>query len=279
MENPLKSLKISKRKLIYLFVPIICILILSACDSSGNRNQNTESHQQIFDNQKSLSENNVQPVTSDRKIIKEGNIRFETSSVKETQAIIKKTVTDLGGYIGDENVFNYEDRIEQTVTVRVPEDKFDQLVEKISGTAERIESKNITSRDVTEEFIDVEARIKTKKDLEARYKELLKQANRVDEMLNIEAEMGKLRSEIESLEGRLNYIKNRVELSSLSITYYERVSSPFRFFSKFFQALKNGWTYLLWFIIILVSLWPFILITLIVLFIVWKYNKRRRTQR
>ncbi|HSL87999.1 MAG TPA: DUF4349 domain-containing protein [Ignavibacteriaceae bacterium] len=252
----------------------VLFLFLSACDSGGSDRSIYTDTLEMQPGPLSV-EDNVS-AGFDRKIIKEGNIRFETSSVKETQSFIKQTLQALGGYIGDENVFDYKYRIEHNITVRVPENKFDLLVEKISEIAEKIDSKNINSKDVTEEFIDVEARVKTKKELEARYKEILKQANRVDEILNIEREIGKLRSEIESLEGRLNYLKNRMALSSLTITYYEKVSSPFGFFSKFFQALKNGWNYLLWFIIILTSLWPFILFVVLVLVVVTAVNKKKK---
>jgi hypothetical protein len=258
---------------------VVLFLFFSSCDS-GNSNNNI--NKDSTPSEKRADSFNVEgKISSDieRKIIKEGNIRFEVSSVNETQSFVKKTVTDLGGYIGDENVFNYKDRVEHSLTVRIPEDKFDELVEKIAETAERIESKIINSQDVTEEFIDVEARIKTKKVLEVRYKEILKQANRIDEILNIEREVGKLRSEIESLEGRLNYLKNRVALSSLTITYYEKVSSPFGFFSKFLQALKNGWNYLLWFIIIITSLWPFILIIVITLAVINIINEKKKGRR
>jgi chromosome segregation ATPase len=216
-----------------------------------------------------------QSVSFERKIIKEGSIRFETTSVIETQKEIRKIVAELGGYIGNENSNNYEGIIEYSLTARVPEDKFNTLIDKVSSLAEKVESKNINSSDVTEEFIDVEARIKTKKELEARYKEILKKANRVDEILNIEREMGNLRAEIESLEGRMNYLKNRISLSTLNITFYEKVSAPFGFFSKVKQALHNGWQALLWFIIILISLWPFILLILIVLFIILKFRKKK----
>jgi len=161
----------------------------------------------------------------------------------------------------------------------VPEDKFNLLIDKISSSVEKLESKNISTVDVTEEFIDVEARIKTKKELEARYKEILKKATRVDEILNIEREMGNLRSEIESLEGRMNYLKNRIALSSLTITFYEKVASPFGFASKLVKALENGWTALLWFIIILVSLWPFIILTLVIIFIILTIRKKRKPQK
>lgn len=269
-------MSISKKTWFVSQIVLLAVLfwLLSACDSGGgNRSVYTDNLE--MQPEPLSAEDNVSS-SFDRKIIKDGNIRFETSSVKETQSFIKQTVSELEGYIGDEKVFDYKDRIEHNITVRVPENKFDLLVEKISETAEKIDSKNINSKDVTEEFIDVEARVKTKKELETRYKEILKQANRVDEILNIEREIGKLRSEIESLEGRLNYLKNRVALSSLTITYYEKVSSSFGFFSKFFQALKNGWNYLLWFIIILTSLWPFMLIVVITLIVVNTINKKKK---
>ncbi|MFO7525660.1 MAG: DUF4349 domain-containing protein [Ignavibacteriaceae bacterium] len=270
--NKIKSFFSSYMKIAFFF---LTLLLVSSCGSNENPGDFLNEIQ--MDEKQSVSGpvNDFDEPVTDRKIIKNGDLRFETASVEETTVLIRTAVAELGGYIGNENIYDYKDRIEYTVVVRVPENNFDQLVDKISSSAEKLESKNINSLDVTEEFIDVEARVKTKKELEARYKEILKQASRVDEILNIEREIGKLRSEIESLEGRLNYLKNRVALSSLTVTYYEKTSSPFGFFSKFYQALKNGWTYLLWFIIILTSLWPFILLTLVILFIVLRVKQNR----
>jgi hypothetical protein len=257
-------------------VSLLALLFVSSCGSNENPGDFVNEFQMTEKQRVSEQVNDFDDSAVDRKIIKDGNIRFEAADVKETTALIRTTVAELGGYIGNESIFDYKDRIEYAVVVRVPENNFDKLVDKISSSAEKIESKNINSLDVTEEFIDVEARVNTKKELELRYKEILKRASRVDEILNIEREIGKLRAEIESLEGRLNYLKNRVALSSLTITYYEKTSSPFGFFSKFYQALKNGWTYLLWFIIIITSLWPFILIMLIVLFVILRFSKRKK---
>lgn len=264
------------KKLFYLF-SFTVLLLFAACNSGENQNQvsadfiPSEKRTESFTNQQNSD------ISVERKIIKEGNIRFETSDVKETEKFIRTAVAELGGYVGNENVYNFEDRVEHTLIARVPEDKFNTLLDKISSVAEKIESKNVSSLDVTEEFIDVEARIKTKKELEARYKEILKKATRVDEILNIEREMGNLRSEIESLEGRMNYLKNRISLSTLTITFYEKISTPFGFFSKIKQALHNGWTALLWFIIIMISLWPFIILALIIAVIILKYRKKKKS--
>lgn len=269
------STKIINSKTLIKLISMLILFILASCNSGENQS-NTNTNMVSSDKRmESLAPVEDQSVSFERKIIKEGSIRFETTSVIETQKEIRKIVAELGGYIGNENSNNYEGIIEYSLTARVPEDKFNTLIDKVSSLAEKVESKNINSSDVTEEFIDVEARIKTKKELEARYKEILKKANRVDEILNIEREMGNLRAEIESLEGRMNYLKNRISLSTLNITFYEKVSAPFGFFSKVKQALHNGWQALLWFIIILISLWPFILLILIVLFIILKFRKKK----
>ncbi|MDR2691715.1 MAG: DUF4349 domain-containing protein [Dysgonamonadaceae bacterium] len=117
--------------------------------------------------------------------------------------------------------------------------KFELLLDRIAQNAKKLDSKNITVSDLTEEFIDIEARIKTKKELENRYKELLKQANKVEEIVAIEKEIGNLRTDIESIEGRLKYLKDKVSYSTLNVVFYERTSSPFGFNSKFDMQFKT----------------------------------------
>lgn len=212
----------------------------------------------------------------ERKIIKEGEIIFETSNSTETKEIISKSIVDFKGYISKDNVFDYKDKVEYRITIRVPSDKFELLLDRISQNVKKLDSKNINALDVTEEFIDVDARIKTKKELEARYKELLKQANKVEEILTIEKEIGNLRTEIESIEGRLKYLKDKVSYSTLTVVFYEKTTSSFGFNSKFGQSLKNGWTNLLWFFVALANLWPFVLIGLAVILIYKRLNDRNK---
>ena len=131
-------------------------------------------------------------------------------------------------------------------------------------------------QDVSEEFIDHEARLRTKKEVESRYREILKQAKTVQEILSVETEIGNIRSEIESIEGRLKYLSDQVSMSTLNITYYQKTGTDFGFASKFVQALKSGWDILLIFIIGIVNLWPFIIIASIfgLLYRRWKKGKR-----
>jgi hypothetical protein len=82
----------------------------------------------------------------------------------------------------------------------------------------------------------------------------------VEDVLSVEREIGNVRSEIESMEGRLNYIKNKVSFSTLNVNYYQIINSDFGFGSKWIASLSNGWENLLSFLIGIMNLWPFILL-------------------
>lgn len=224
----------------------------------------------------SQTSNNKMEILSERKIIKEGKITFETIDIKKTKIFISKIVNELGGYIAKENIFTYSDKILEQLVIRIPANKFDQLVNTISETTKNLEEKEISVLDVTEEYIDIEARLNTKKALENRYKELLQQAKTVEEMLKIEEAIGTLREEIESMEGRIRYLKDQVQFSSLTVEYYQRISSANGFFFKLGKAIVVGWDGFLNFIIGITHIWSFILIIGGVVWGIIKLKKRRK---
>ncbi len=89
----------------------------------------------------------------DKKIIKEGSIVFETNNIKATRKIITDSLKRLGGYVGEERESNNSEvnRKEYTLSVRIPAQNFEKFLNTVSTSADRIESKNISSRDVTTE--------------------------------------------------------------------------------------------------------------------------------
>jgi len=126
--------------------------------------------------------------------------------------------------------------------------------------------------------IDLDARLKTKKDLEARYQELLKRANSVDEVLKVEAQISSLRAEIESAEGQMRYLKNQVALSTLAVSFYEKtVAAGFGY--KFQRALRQGWDNLLWVIVGLANLWAILLFVAIVWIIIARIRRNRKRKK
>ncbi len=259
---------------------LIVVFAFSSCDSRQNFKQVTGGKETTTLDEPPSNDTQQQSdkieTSVERKVIKEGEITFEAKDVNETKALIAKTVQQIKGYISKDEILDFSDKFEHRLTIRIPSDKFDFLLSKISESAEKLDSKNINVLDVTEEYIDVEARLKTKKDLESRYQELLKQATKVDEILSIEKELAKQREEIESVEGRFRYLKDRISFSTLTVTYYQRTHSAFGFGSKFGQALKNGWGFLLRFCIALTNLWAFIILGIIGVYIYRRMNRRRK---
>lgn len=261
-----------KRSLLVLAVPLF-IFILS-CERGSSSKESPEPDSEKSYVRSSNMDEDVTP--DDRKIIRKGDIKFETADITQTKDTIERITRELGGFISSETANEYNDRKEQVLMIRVPAGNFDLLAERITNTAKRIDRRNISSGDVTEEFIDVEARLKTRKEIESRYLELLKKAGTVEDMLAIERETGRVREEIETTEGRLRYLKDKVSFSSLTVTFYERTSSKFGFGSKFSQSLTNGWKTLLWFLIAITSLWPFILILAGILGWTWIARKKKK---
>jgi len=214
---------------------------------------------------------------SDRKIIKEGEISFETKNVKSARIAIDSIVKKYGAYISGDNETKYSEKVQQTITIRVPFAKFDELLASIVNGVDYLDSRNIRASDVTEEYLDVQSRIKNKKKLEERFTEILKEARSVDDILNVERQIGQLREEIESAEGRLRYLENRTSLSTLTVTFYEYHESEKGFGSEFGRGFVNGWNSLVWFLVGLVNIWPFlIIIGLVVWFIIRKYSQRKK---
>ena len=217
------------------------------------------------------------PVTTERKLIKNGSIEFEVNDVDKAKASINDLVKETGGYISSDDQNNYSGAPRFTQVARVPSDKLDDFIAKVEGLAKKVDSKNISTQDVTEEFIDVETRLATKKELEARYRELLQQAKTVKDMLEVETQLNNVRGEIESMEGRLKYLTNQVSFSTLTITYYQTVSGNFGFGYRFFNSFGNGWNILLDFFIGVLTLWPFIILGGLGtwLFIRWRKKKKQ----
>ena len=195
-----------------------------------------------------------------RKLIKEGRVEFETENIDSTRKTTFRIVGLYQGYISSDQEYKSSGRTSNTLTIRVPAKNFDRLLSEATSGVDKFDSKEITMLDVTEEYLDIQARLNTKKELETRYLELLKQANTVTEILEIEKQAGELRSEIESIEGRLKYLENQVSFSTLTMTFYQRTSIETAFGQKFSDGFKNGWDNLVWFFVLLTNIWPFIIL-------------------
>ena len=150
----------------------------------------------------------------------------------------------------------------------------------ISKGVSYFDNKEITSQDVTTEFIDIEARLKAKKVLENRYIELLKKANKVSEMLEIEAQLSAIREEIEAKQGQLNYMQNRVSFSTITVEFYKTVATESgittSYGMKIWNAIKSGFNSISSLFIRMLEIWPFIIILIVGIYYIRKKITRNK---
>lgn len=222
----------------------------------------------------------VQAKQTEAKIIKTATLRFETQNLETTAGNIKQAIGKFNGQVQSDEERNEYSTISRSLTIRVPNESFDNFIDEISKGVSYFDRKEISSRDVTEEYIDTQSRIKTKKALEERYLELLKKANKVSEMLEIEKELSEIREEIESKQARLQYLENQVSYSTVYIQFYKTVAekqgATVSYGTKLGNALKSGFNSLSSFFIGLIQIWPFILIFVIVFILIRRRIKRKK---
>ncbi|MCA0447410.1 MAG: DUF4349 domain-containing protein [Bacteroidetes bacterium] len=206
-----------------------------------------------------------------RKILKTGEISFVCENLSVTTNNIKDICVKFKAYVSKESE---RSGLSKELELKIPSDKYDLFVDSLSSIAINLESKNLNEVDVTEEFLDVEARIKTKSDLEARYRELIKQAKTIEEILKIEERAEVLRGEIESMQGRLNFLKNQTSYGTLTVRFHVKSSTlTTSIVNEIKDAFDGGWKIIKYLFIGLIYLWPFILVALVWYFIKKKHAK------
>lgn len=213
------------------------------------------------------------------KIIKNGELRFETDDLEKTYNQVQKAVAKYKANIQNDSEEKNNFSIFKILTIRVPSQNFDAFIKDISTGVSYFDTREISSEDVTEEYIDVDSRIKTKKVLEIRYLELLKKATKVSEMMEVEKQLSEIREEIEAKEGRLKYLKNRVAMSSVTINFYKTLAqesgATVSYGTKIGNAIKSGFNGLSSFFIWLIEVWPFIIILVALIYLIRKRFKKK----
>jgi hypothetical protein len=171
------------------------------------------------------------------------------------------------------------------LTIRIPSTNLELLIAKIEKGEGEISYKEIDARDVTEEFIDLETRLNNKRNYLARYGDLLKQAKTVKDILEIQEKTRLIEEEVESVQGRLKYLNNQVDYSTLNLqinklndySVYSRNKGSF--FDRLKMSLVKGWFGFVSFILFLIRIWPFWLIAGVGYYMVRKYWKRSKPAR
>lgn len=220
---------------------------------------------------------------TERKVIKEGDITIKVEDLKKAKESLDVLAKNAKAYYSSESYSNNYNSNDLSLTVRIPAENFNSFLSNIESGNYEVLSKNISARDVTAEFYDVSTRLESKKLALQRFREILKQARKVEEILEIEDKIRGIQEEIESREGQLRLMKDEISYSTLVIRLtkefkYES-AKPDSFGERIKEAFVKSWLAFVSFIIGLIRIWVFlvfILIALISIRLWWKKRKARK---
>ena len=215
-------------------------------------------------------------VETEQKIIKTARLAFETKDPVSTHEKILRLTKENKGFVQSDQSGKGYGRINYNLVIRVPADNFQGVIDGISDGVDYFDQKEVSRKDVTEEFVDLQARLNAKRKLEERYLQLLKRAKNVKEMLEIERELSGIREEIEAKEGRLQYLQNKVSLSTIHIEFYKTTTTKgvsMSYSQKMMNALRGGWNGISVFFLGILYIWPLLLIFALLIYILRRYIK------
>lgn len=213
---------------------------------------------------------------SERMIIYNAYISLETTDINGVLAKIRDLAENYGGYVAGSSRSTYGVQATADVTIRVPKDKFHAAVQEIESYGKVLDERT-TSEDVTEQYIDLKARLENLESQEKRLQEILDMAKTVEEVLEVERELERVRGEIERFQGQINYLERSVAMSVIAVSLIEP-SPPFTpsgvDWGETLEIAISGFSAVLRGLIILtVSLLPIAIIAVLVYYV---YKRRKQ---
>ena len=153
----------------------------------------------------------------ERMIVRNGDISLVVTDVLDTRDEIARLAVKLGGYVVSSWISGEEKEMRGSISIRVPDEKFEQALGELRDLAVRIESESTSSRDITEEYTDLKARLKNAEATESQYLALLDKAESVEDILRIYDSLSRIRREIEQIKGRMQYLERTSSMSLINI--------------------------------------------------------------
>lgn len=276
-----------------LVISIVIVSLMAACGGGDYASETSAYDQEIeapYSNELSLAKNSTElsdKVTSSRvaepppepepesekppkkdpkKIIKTAQVNIEVEKFGKARNDIETLLNKYDAYLFSEKTDNSAYRKATTIVAKMQPDNFHPFIEALEKIALNVNSRNIQAKDVTKQFVDIQSRLTTKRDVVQRYRSLLAKATKITDILEVEEKIRVLVEEIEAIEGQLRYLKDAVNYSTVTVYLYENIENPIiasvkkSFFTRLGNSLSIGWNGFLDLIIGLAVLWPFWLI-------------------
>jgi hypothetical protein len=155
--------------------------------------------------------------TQDRMIVRTGDMSLVVKDVIQARDDIAQLAARFDGYVVSSQISGEEEEMRGWISIRVPDDKFEQALAELRNLAVRVKSESTSSQDVTEEYIDLQSRLNNAEATEKQYLALLEKATDVEDILRIYESLSRVRQEIEQIKGQMQYLERTASMSRISV--------------------------------------------------------------
>jgi len=164
----------------------------------------------------------VEAASGERLVIQNADLTVVVSDVEARMKEIEAMAKEMGGFVVSSNLYqsytnNNSEIPEASVMIRVPAERLDDALERIKQGVVEVQSENRSGTDVTDQYIDLQSRLKAKQAAEAKLLEIMEQAQRTEDVLAVYQQLQSIQTEIEVLTGQINYLEQSAALSAISI--------------------------------------------------------------
>lgn len=159
------------------------------------------------------------PEVTERLVVKESSLSLLVRKVTETQKAIGQKAQEFGGYMVTSYISHPEESTAASgsITVRIPQAKFEEVLDYFRSLAVKVVSENLSGQDVTDEYVDIEARLAPLLKTKVKFEEILTQATKVEEILQVQRELINLQGQIDNLKGQQNYLEKSAQMSRIAV--------------------------------------------------------------
>ncbi len=168
------------------------------------------------------------PEVKDRMIVQESNLSLLVNDVGKVITDIKNKASNLGGYFVNSNLSTPDSGASGQIIIRVPQNYLDETLVFLRSLAVKVVSENLQGSDVTDQFVDNEARMKILEGNKARFMEIMNKAEKVEDILRVQQEIFNIQSQIDNITGQQRYLSKNAQM--VKITIYlstDELSLPF----------------------------------------------------
>lgn len=238
--------------------------------------------------------NSSEPVPVQRMVIKNANLSIVVDDPGASMDAITQLAEDLGGFVVSSNLTQVrtENGIQvpqADITIRVPAESLDQALESIKSGAGRVLSENVSGEDVTQEYTDLESRLRNLESAESRLIQIMEEAQDTEDVLNVYNRLVEVQEQIELIKGQMQYYERSAALSAISVHIQANEAvqplkignwQPVGVAKRAVQALINTLTFFgdaaIWILLYLV---PVLIVLAIPFWLMWMLFRRWRRKR